>query len=144
MRNPNEEFPQAIANLVRDVGKDRDSPGPSPDQLRDDEELYQLENGAGEPAVENYFKDNLFPKSKPSGELSLWPCTLLDLLRDDEDLRILPLLVTEPSEGGGRDFASEVLFLLSSRRLSNESRISFSRMSFPQSMMLRTCLRKSK
>ena len=66
-------------------------------------------------------------------------------LRDDDDLGFLPLVVAEPSDGGRRDFAaSEVLFLLFSRRLSRESRISFSRLFFPQSMMFRTYLRKSK
>ena len=51
----------------------------------------------------------------------------------------MPLLVADPPDGDGRDLArSEVLFLLSSKRTSNESRISFSRPSLPQSMMLRT------
>lgn len=70
LRGPNEDLPQDIAKLVQDVSKDRDSPGPSSDQLKDDEELHELENGVGEPAVENYFKDNLFPKPKLSCELS--------------------------------------------------------------------------
>lgn len=67
------------------------------------------------------------------------------LSRDDEDLRFLPLLGAESSGGGWRDFAaSEALNLLSSRMLSREPRISFSRLSLPQSMMFQTYLRNSK
>ncbi|KAF2452645.1 hypothetical protein BDY21DRAFT_157036 [Lineolata rhizophorae] len=69
MRNPDEEFPEYVAGLVRDVGKDRDSPGPSPDQLRHNADLYGLENGAGEPEVEEYFRDEIFPKSRASDSL---------------------------------------------------------------------------
>ncbi|KAF4631100.1 hypothetical protein G7Y89_g7042 [Cudoniella acicularis] len=56
-----EEFPEDISRLVDDVRKDRDSPGPSSDQLRQDTRLYALEKGTAEPAVENYFKANIFP-----------------------------------------------------------------------------------
>jgi hypothetical protein len=69
MRNPDEEFPEYIAKLVHDVGKDRDSPGPLAAQLRHNADLYELENGAGEPEVENYFRDEIFPKSEASGSL---------------------------------------------------------------------------
>src|SRR5687767_10538154 len=42
-----------------------------------------------------------------------------------------PLLVAGLSDGGWRDFAaSEALFLLSSRRVSKDPRISFNRLSF--------------
>jgi hypothetical protein len=68
-RKPNEQFPEHIADLVDHVSKDRDSPGPSPDQLRDDADLYGLEDAAGEPEVEEYFKGNIFPKSEASGAL---------------------------------------------------------------------------
>lgn len=49
---------------------DRDSPGPSLDQLRHDADLYRLEYGAGESAVENYSKANIFPDPKSSDSLN--------------------------------------------------------------------------
>ncbi len=53
IRSPHEEFPEAIAELVDRVRRDRDSPGPSPDQVRQDRNLSALEwMGAGEPQVE--------------------------------------------------------------------------------------------
>ncbi|KAJ2898295.1 hypothetical protein MKZ38_004020 [Zalerion maritima] len=61
MRSPYEDFPEHIASLVDEVRKKRDSPGPSPDQLRQDTELLALEMGAGEPDVEKYFHAHIFP-----------------------------------------------------------------------------------
>lgn len=81
---------------------------------------------------------------------SLGLCTLLeDLLldlRDDDDLGFLlvVVMVAEPSGGaGGRDFArSAAFFLFSSRIKSDTSLTCVSRVSFPESKMFRTCLRK--
>jgi len=56
-----EEFPEDITRLVDHIRKDRDSPGLSSDQLRQNTRLYDLEMGTAEPAVENYFKANIFP-----------------------------------------------------------------------------------
>lgn len=61
MRNFYEELPEDIAGLVDHVRKDRDSPGLSSDQLRQNTRLYDLEMGTAESAVENYFKANVFP-----------------------------------------------------------------------------------
>jgi len=47
MRDIDEEFPDEVANLVHAVGKSRDSPGPSPDDVWRDADLRQLEMGAG-------------------------------------------------------------------------------------------------
>ncbi|KAF2461177.1 hypothetical protein BDY21DRAFT_361162 [Lineolata rhizophorae] len=70
MRNPDEKFPDDVANLVRHVGKDRNSPGPSPDQVRCDAGLYQLEmETVDEPGVEKYFHTHTPPDPKPSGSL---------------------------------------------------------------------------
>jgi hypothetical protein len=69
MRYPNEEFPGYIASLVDQVGKERDSPGPSLDQLGQDVDLLALEMGAGELEVEDYFRGDIFPKSETSGVL---------------------------------------------------------------------------
>lgn len=43
-----EELPQDIAKLVQSVGGDRDSPGPSPDDIRQDVELSELWMGTSE------------------------------------------------------------------------------------------------
>jgi hypothetical protein len=69
MRPVYEEFPEDIARLVDHVRQDRDSPGPSLDQLRQDTDLYRLEMGTGEPDVEEYFHANIFPKPKLSDSL---------------------------------------------------------------------------
>ncbi|KAK0624759.1 hypothetical protein B0T17DRAFT_590603 [Bombardia bombarda] len=62
MRSPYEEFPEQVAGLVDYVRRDRDSPGPSPDQVRQDSNLAALQwKGAGEPQVEQYFRANIFP-----------------------------------------------------------------------------------
>ncbi|TAQ85520.1 hypothetical protein B7494_g6176 [Chlorociboria aeruginascens] len=64
-----EEFPEDIAGLVNHVRKDRDSPGLSSDQLKQNTRLYDLEMGTAEPAVENYFKANIFPEPGRSDSL---------------------------------------------------------------------------
>jgi hypothetical protein len=62
MRPPYEELPQHVASLVDEVRKDRDSPGPSLDQIRQDPNLAAFQwMGAGEPQVEEYFRTNIFP-----------------------------------------------------------------------------------
>lgn len=69
MRDFYEELPEDIAGLVDQVRKDRDSPGLSSDQLRQNTRLYDLEMGTAEPAVENYFKANIFPDPGRSDSL---------------------------------------------------------------------------
>jgi hypothetical protein len=69
MRYPCETFPEDIANLVDHVARDRNSPGLSSDQVRQDTDLYDLGMGSAEPAVENYFKANIFPNPKSSDSL---------------------------------------------------------------------------
>jgi len=68
-RSVHEEFPEDIASLVDYVRKDRDSPGPSSDQLRQDTDLERLEMGTGESDVEEYFHANVFPNPKLSDRL---------------------------------------------------------------------------
>ena len=61
-----------------------------------------------------------------------------------EALRLRLLLLAESFEGGRRDFAASEVFLLpSSSRSSRDFRMSFKCLSFPQSIMFRTCLRNS-
>lgn len=69
MRPLREQYPEHIAGLVDYVGRDRGSPGPSLDQVRQDAELNELWMGAGEPQVEDYFRDNIFSRSGASGSL---------------------------------------------------------------------------
>ena len=62
MRPCREQLPEHIASLVDHVGRDRDSPGPSLDQIRQERDLDDLVMGAGEPDVEEYFEDKIFPR----------------------------------------------------------------------------------
>lgn len=64
MRDIDQPFPDDIASLVHDVRKGRDSPGPSPDHVWLDADLHQLELGAGEADVEEYFRNNVYPYPK--------------------------------------------------------------------------------
>ena len=69
MRSSREQYPVHITSLVDNIRKDRDSPGPSSDQLQQDTGLERLEMGTAEPAVENYFKANIFPDPELSDSL---------------------------------------------------------------------------
>ncbi|KAF7861552.1 hypothetical protein EAF04_008114 [Stromatinia cepivora] len=69
MRSSREQFPDHIANLVDHIYKDRDSPGPSSDQIWQDMSLENLEMGTGEPDVEDYFKNKIFDKPEPLSNL---------------------------------------------------------------------------
>ncbi|KAI9675861.1 MAG: hypothetical protein M1822_008870 [Bathelium mastoideum] len=62
MRYPNEEFPEHITSLIDKVRKERNSPPPSQDQLRNDRELHDLELLGGEPEVETHFRNRVFPR----------------------------------------------------------------------------------
>lgn len=69
LRSSREKYPQHIASLVDNVGKDRSSPAPSPDQVWQDLSLEDLETeGFDEPKVEKYFQSTIFydPKSRDS------------------------------------------------------------------------------
>jgi hypothetical protein len=63
------EFPKDIAYLISRICKDRDLLGLLSDQLRQDTDLYDLRVGSAEPAIENYFKANIFPNPKSSDSL---------------------------------------------------------------------------
>ncbi|KAI0007162.1 hypothetical protein F4779DRAFT_593244 [Xylariaceae sp. FL0662B] len=69
LREVDEPLPSDVAGLVRDVGKKRNSPGPSPEQVFRDKSLHRLENGAEEPDVEEYFRTNIYPYPKPGEDL---------------------------------------------------------------------------
>jgi hypothetical protein len=63
LRRSREQYPEHIAGLVNKVRRDRDSPGPSLDQVRQDVELEAFALGAVESEVKNYFRDNIFAAS---------------------------------------------------------------------------------
>jgi hypothetical protein len=57
-----EPLPEHIAELDNYVGRNRDSPGPSLDQVKQDPELNELWIGATEAKVEDYSRGKIFPK----------------------------------------------------------------------------------
>ena len=69
LRPLREQLPKHISDLIDDVRRDRDSPGPSPDQVSQDAALNELWMGAGESQVEDYFRDKIFPKTAPGDSL---------------------------------------------------------------------------
>lgn len=69
IRSSREQYPEHIASLVDEVRMDRDSPGPSPDQVWQDMGLENLEMGTGEPDVEDYFRGKIFVKPAPQDSL---------------------------------------------------------------------------
>lgn len=64
-----DQFPDHIASLVDHVRRDRDSPGPLPEELKQDSRLAELWMGSAESKVENYFKSEVFPDPGLSGNL---------------------------------------------------------------------------
>ncbi|KAI0868062.1 hypothetical protein GGS24DRAFT_514118 [Hypoxylon argillaceum] len=61
MRSPHEKFPEYITSLVNEIRKDRESPGLSLEQVRQDSALAALQwAGAGEAEVEEYFRTHIF------------------------------------------------------------------------------------
>ena len=69
LRSSREQFPQDIIDLIDQVRRDRDSPGPSTDQVWQDTALEELGMGAGEPEVEDYFRSNIFRQLGPKDAL---------------------------------------------------------------------------
>ncbi|CAH0046266.1 unnamed protein product [Clonostachys solani] len=69
IRPLHEQFPEHIADIVQRIKHDRDSPSPSPEDVRQDAELNELWMGTGKPEVEDYFRDKIFPKPGPADSL---------------------------------------------------------------------------
>lgn len=63
IRSRRQKFPEHISSLVDRIGRDRDSPGPSADDIRDDNDLEFLEMGAPGADVQSYFQAEIFPRS---------------------------------------------------------------------------------
>lgn len=60
MRNSYDKFPEHITELIDYVRQGRESPPPSPDQLRHSADLQQLNYDAAEAEVESYFRKHMF------------------------------------------------------------------------------------
>jgi hypothetical protein len=69
MQHPCDPIPERTASLVDYVRQDRESPGPSLDEVGQDRDLYDLSIGAGEPDVEKYFHTHIFPDTNSSDSL---------------------------------------------------------------------------
>jgi hypothetical protein len=61
LRHSCDPIPEDIAGLVDSLRHDRDSPGPTLDEVRQDRRLHNLRMGAGKPEVESYFGTQSFP-----------------------------------------------------------------------------------
>ncbi|KAI1274227.1 hypothetical protein F5Y07DRAFT_219128 [Xylaria sp. FL0933] len=61
MRHPCDPIPEHLSSLIEYVRRQRDSPRPSLDEVKQDRYLYDVFLGAGEPMVEDYFKTKIFP-----------------------------------------------------------------------------------
>ncbi|KAF9762900.1 hypothetical protein IL306_003293 [Fusarium sp. DS 682] len=68
-RDRDEPVPQIITDIVQLIRRDRDSPGPSPEDVRHDVALGTLLKGTPENQVEKYFHINIFPEPEPRGKL---------------------------------------------------------------------------
>ncbi|KAJ5051669.1 uncharacterized protein L3040_001444 [Drepanopeziza brunnea f. sp. 'multigermtubi'] len=65
LRSDHETFPSHVAELVKDMHKDRKSPGPRSAQLPHDiQDLENLEMGTAEVVVKVYFESNIFEKPR--------------------------------------------------------------------------------
>jgi hypothetical protein len=72
IRDPDEEFPDSVANLVRELSKGRNSPEPSPDEVGYDKALSSLDKvTVNEADVGNYFRTHVFPATAPLDNLQL-------------------------------------------------------------------------
>jgi hypothetical protein len=58
-----------VAELVEQVGRDRDSPGPSVEDVKQDRGLYDLSTASSKPEVERYFNTHVFPDPGLEAEL---------------------------------------------------------------------------
>ncbi|KAK4200211.1 hypothetical protein QBC40DRAFT_339992 [Triangularia verruculosa] len=55
------QFPNHITALIDSMRRGRNSPSPTPNQVREDKQLANLRWGATEPEVEEYFRHRIFP-----------------------------------------------------------------------------------
>jgi hypothetical protein len=70
LRHPCDSIPDHVASLVDQVRRERDSPGPSLDEVKRDRDLYDLSMSAAEPNVERFFYSRVFENPASSDSLS--------------------------------------------------------------------------
>lgn len=72
LRFPNEDLPDNVAALVDQMRRERGSPGPSAEEVRNDEALFRLEmDNPGESKVEAYFRSHFSPVLDGAGSILL-------------------------------------------------------------------------
>ena len=69
LRSSREQFPEHVSDLIDHVRRDRDSPEPSQDQVRQDDTLEGLRIGSVEAQVEDYFGKYFFLEPAPNDVL---------------------------------------------------------------------------
>ncbi|CAK7200512.1 hypothetical protein SEUCBS139899_003208 [Sporothrix eucalyptigena] len=69
MRPACEPLPELVSSLVQRVRRDRDSPGPSVEEIRKDSPFEELFQGTAEPKVQEYLTKRVFPEPGPSDNL---------------------------------------------------------------------------
>jgi hypothetical protein len=69
LRHLCDPLPDHVAELVEQVGRDRDSPGPSVEDVKQDRGLYDLSTASSKPEVERYFNTHVFPDPGLEAEL---------------------------------------------------------------------------
>ncbi|KFH41756.1 hypothetical protein ACRE_075200 [Hapsidospora chrysogenum ATCC 11550] len=69
LRSSRTQLPDSVADLVGHMRRDRNSPGPSHDQVLQDMSLEALQMGATEADVGRYFQTNVFPAPGPEDTL---------------------------------------------------------------------------
>lgn len=69
LRSSRDQFPDQVADLIDHMRRDRDSPGPTFDEVWEDNALEELGMGAAEPDVEKYFQNRIFPDGDPGDSL---------------------------------------------------------------------------
>ncbi|KAJ4308166.1 hypothetical protein N0V84_012254 [Fusarium piperis] len=69
LRSSRDRFPDQVADLIDSMRRDRDSPGPTLDEVWEDKALEELGIGAAESDVEKYFQNRIFPDGDRANSL---------------------------------------------------------------------------
>ncbi|KAH6982260.1 hypothetical protein BKA56DRAFT_485344 [Ilyonectria sp. MPI-CAGE-AT-0026] len=69
MRSSRDQLPDHVTDLIDQMRRDRDSPGPTLDQVWEDKGLEKLAMGANKSVVRKYFQETIFPDPDPGDSL---------------------------------------------------------------------------
>ena len=61
MHPPYEPYPEHVADTIRHIQRDRNSPGPSVEDIRRDKNLYNVFQATSEAEVEDYYRGRIYP-----------------------------------------------------------------------------------